>query len=732
MKEPVKIKRMTVGIIFLLQLLFLPALPGQDQANIKEYLTQRFLSYCESVPREEIFVHTDRESYIAGENLWFSISLFDRKSGHLSSGSKIVCFEILNPENKPVAQKRVRMDKGSGMGQIDLPDTLGAGTYTVRAYTNWMKNFMPYNCFMKDINVFNALRAGSFKRKVYHPGVREDVGVRDSVNKLADPGFEISINNSRSDTLEIFLHSDEKSRSGTKDLVYLFMQTRGKINHISFEKMTGDATKITVSKIELTPGICQIIIFDFKGRPVAERYVFTPAAEEKQLIRLNYADSCATRSKVSLGISIDEVLPGILNGTNISISVTPETKSSGFPDINNYLIFGSEFGILPGDMLKGKKISELSGESIDSFLLNVKSNWINWNTILAKEPPEFKYQMEKEFHSLTGLLLTSEQQLAYPGEFVLLSIPGKVPLFQYSTTNYRAEFNFDIPISQEIQDMVIQPDNLARNYKIYFESSFSDQYVPSEVKAEFSGESVAPSVSRQSINYQVEKIYGSKYLGDTISYRTAPVKAKRFYGKPDNEILLKDFVRLPVMEEVFFEIVPHVMLKKSGSDYDLYLIDALGKRLYDSPTGMLIDGVIIKDPKVIGNLDPEYVERIDVIRQPYHAGDYLFNGIVNVITKSGNFANVMLPEYAIRLAYRVIDPECKFISPNYSLPELKGNRTPDFRNTLYWNPAVKTDSAGHASVEFWTSDIKSDYIISVQGITSDGRPFSLKKSLRVK
>jgi hypothetical protein len=186
------------------------------------------------------------------------------------------------------------------------------------------------------------------------------------------------------------------------------------------------------------------------------------------------------------------------------------------------------------------------------------------------------------------------------------------------------------------------------------------------------------------------------------------------------------------MEEVFFEIVPHVSLKKTGSDYELYFIDALGKRLFDAPPGMLVDGVIIKDPDVIGNLDPELVEKIDVIRQRYHAGDYLFNGIVNVITKSGNFENVMLPEYANRLAYRVIDPVRKFVSPDYSLPEMKVSRTPDFRNTLYWNPAVKTDSAGNATAEFWTSDIKADYIINIQGITTDGRPFSLKKGLRVK
>jgi len=57
-------------------------------------------------------------------------------------------------------------------------------------------------------------------------------------------------------------------------------------------------------------------------------------------------------------------------------------------------------------------------------------------------------------------------------------------------------------------------------------------------------------------------------------------------------------------------------------------------------------------------------------------------------------AMLLLPDYAIRLPYRAIDPVPKFISPDYSTTALKKSRIPDFRNTLYWNPSVKTDKEG--------------------------------------
>jgi hypothetical protein len=63
---------------------------------------------------------------------------------------------------------------------------------------------------------------------------------------------------------------------------------------------------------------------------------------------------------------------------------------------------------------------------------------------------------------------------------------------------------------------------------------------------------------------------------------------------------------------------------------------------------------------------------------------------------------------------------------------MKNNHEPDFRNTLYWNPSVKPGINGKAKIEFWTSDIKSDYEINVQGITPEGKTLSIRKIIKVK
>jgi len=45
----------------------------------------------------------------------------------------------------------------------------------------------------------------------------------------------------------------------------------------------------------------------------------------------------------------------------------------------------------------------------------------------------------------------------------------------------------------------------------------------------------------------------------------------------------------------------------------------------------------------------------------------------------------------------------------------------DFRNTLYWNPIVKTDSTGVANVAFYNSDQTGEVQVVVEGITADGK-----------
>lgn len=699
------------------------------QNNIPDILSQKFQSYLGAVPLEEIFIHTDRDEYISGEDLWFDLYLIDRQSYKPSATSRIAYFELLNTENRPVVQKRILLENGFGPGQIDLPDSLSSGTYTIRAYTNWMKNFLPFNCFIKYIRILNPINNKRFKGLVSTTGIDFEKMNGQESSGILNMGVTLKINCIKPDNIELTVSAEEKYRFENNNLFYLFIQTHGIIDHISTERISGEDKKVLIPIKSLTPGINQITVFDSNGQPVCSKYYFTPS-RDTLAISINSQQSYGVREKVTVDLEISNSIKNTLKSGNISVSVSPLIKGTQRASLKDYLISGSEFGFKKS-VLPSAGISDFPIEIADSILLNIKSYWIDWPAILSGRIPDFRYQMEREFHILNGKLIAGDKPVSNTSEIVLLCMPSKEPGFQYAKTDNSGNFSFNIKIDRSIKDLVLMPDNESKEEKIILESGFTEQYEPVQVTPDTGDVSIPQYITDWSVNYQVRKIYRVSTSDSSAESSFPPAIPVRFYGKPDIELIMADYVSLPKMEEVFYELLPHVSMKKRNSGYEIIINNYVIETSYELSPYIFLDGVKIKDASIIAELDPSIVERIDVVKEKYFVGNYSFPGIVNIITKSADFSAIPLPGYMTRLLYRVTDPVKTFFSPEYSSSDLKNSNIPDFRNTLYWNPSVKTDSDGKFRIEFWTSDFVSDYEINVQGITSEGVIISARKSFRV-
>jgi hypothetical protein len=76
----------------------------------------------------------------------------------------------------------------------------------------------------------------------------------------------------------------------------------------------------------------------------------------------------------------------------------------------------------------------------------------------------------------------------------------------------------------------------------------------------------------------------------------------------------------------------------------------------------------------------------------------------------------------------------EFYAPNYS-SEIDQNTEADIRTTLHWEPKIRLTKQNQTqSISFFTSDIKGDYLIEIEGISDSGIPlyqtstFSVEKS----
>src|SRR5690606_12974789 len=70
--------------------------------------------------------------------------------------SGVLYVELINPEETILEKKLIKLEKGIGEGYFDLPQKMAVGTYLLRAYTQWNKNFDNDFFFEKYIKVIST------------------------------------------------------------------------------------------------------------------------------------------------------------------------------------------------------------------------------------------------------------------------------------------------------------------------------------------------------------------------------------------------------------------------------------------------------------------------------------------------------------------------------------------------------------------------------------------------
>jgi hypothetical protein len=205
-----------------------------------------------------------------------------------------------------------------------------------------------------------------------------------------------------------------------------------------------------------------------------------------------------------------------------------------------------------------------------------------------------------------------------------------------------------------------------------------------------------------------------------------------FYGQPENTIKMSDYIELTSLREVVKEIIPNVYTLKQNGKYDFKLINKFRGQPFENKPLVLVDGVPIYDFEKVLSISSKEIEKTDVINTRYFYSEYVFDGIVSFITKKGNLSAMEFDNSIFRQVYEGCQVKNDFYSPDYSNDLIRNDRIPDFRNTLYWKPDLRTIKDGKAEIEFFTSDESGEYIVVVEGITTDGRRGFSTSTLPVK
>jgi hypothetical protein len=146
---------------------------------------------------------------------------------------------------------------------------------------------------------------------------------------------------------------------------------------------------------------------------------------------------------------------------------------------------------------------------------------------------------------------------------------------------------------------------------------------------------------------------------------------------------------------------------------------------------LLVDGLPVFDVDKFLSISPSEIDKVDIINNNYIIGEIVYGGIIYVYTKKKNFAGLIDTKNLTFSEFKGYSEKSKFTVIEYPDEIAYNSRKADYRNTLYWNPEVKTDENGEANISFYTSDEKGKFLITIEGVGERGEIGSKKIILEV-
>jgi hypothetical protein len=835
---------------------------------------------------EKVFVHTDKDFYLAGEICWFKCYDVAAGSHQPLTLSKIAYVEVLDTSGRPVLQAKIALAGGSGSGSFYLPFTLASGTYTLRSYTNWMKNSSAEFFFYKKFTVINtreAVMVSKVPAAVTPPagllgffpeggnlvnGLPSIVAFK-GTDAYGDPiDFTGILLDEKNDTLLRFnpltlgmghfsftpaaghsyraliqiatvqakvqaatapaqpatvlvspatapaqpttvlvspatapaqpaavpadftvalpeayaegyvmhldtatdgqLTIDVQTNKTGEGALYLFVHTQGYLCVAEGKSPANGHAVFRIEKSRLGEGISHLTVFNSARQPVCERLYFRYPADRVRLSLETDRTEYHTREpvNVAVGVRVDSIVEAQaaslrVGGTStevpqadLSMAVYRLDSLQGIDpgNIYSYLWLTSDLmGPIASPDYYFDRPGPESAAAMDNLMLTQGWRRFRWESVLKDNKPSFTYPPEYGGHIISGTVVDTRTGRPAPGMESFLSIPGKRTRFATARSDSAGRVLFEMRDMYGSSEMIVQT-NLAVDslYRVDMDDPFSEIYprgIYSPLDEYRQNPATAPAykvtMSAHNLSMQIQNVYSAM----KAQQLELPVPdSSAFYQEPDQTYNLDDYTRFTTMEEVLREYIKLVSLSKKGAHYHLWTHDAPHDLPFSDDPLMLLDGVPIFNTDQFMQFDPFKIRKVDVLTRRYFLGGDYFDGILNWVTYRGDLSGYPLDPHAIAVDYDGLQAKREFYSPVYATPGQKASRLPDFRNVLYWDPAIRvpesgihasesgihtSESAIHApesgihaaqSVRFYTSDLGGKYIVVVQGIGSGGEP----------
>ncbi|MBX7125941.1 MAG: hypothetical protein K1X47_09630 [Cyclobacteriaceae bacterium] len=745
---------------------------GQNDVALRQ--RKALEKYRSTHYQEKIYVMTDRESYLAGETLWFKLWVLDAFMHKPSRLSTVAYVELIDGSGKSIGQTTVALNDAQGSGSVNITPLANNGKYMLRAYTRWMTNYGETSLFRKAVTVVNTFRAPE-SDKLVNQEVQEDVQFfpegghmvyeipgKVGVKGLLPDGYGFSFTGAvltqSNDTVAKFrtnqfgmgnfaftprkgqaYHAVIKSGKGIRTIAFPAAEEEGIVMRVEDK---GDQFLVSAKSSFGRPLPVALVVHSRLGNVVTQgsnmddgKATFSIAKAGlgqgiSHITLVDYQGKALAERLVfkpvdrSFDVSIatpKEVL-GTRQKTSIRIQASGNNDQRPNHAVTVYKLDSLDNGPHQDPYSYLWLVSELKGhvESPAYYLKETAPSYDVESLLLTQGWTRYQWSGKESLPAIlpepngpiiAGKVTQADSETPAVNIPVYLSSPGLYQRVYPSRSDSKGQLLFELRKFTGSRQVFVQPDPSAgANLRIQLEKPYF------KYSSETPGQLKLPFSWRRSLEERNVSMQVSSAYAESSRVKSLP-DSGTFFGKPDESYNLDDYTRFNNMEDVMREYVKGVWVRKRDGKFRFIIPNTQNREVYKDDFIILLDGLPLFDADQVMKIDPLQLKRIDVFTQNYYLNDFLFKGLVSMSSYKGDMAGYQ-PSVSAIAWDGVQTPESYYV-PRYPVPANR-ERIPDFRHLLYWNPDLKFAADGTAEIELFTSDLDGTFLIVVQGINSTG------------
>ena len=499
------------------------------------------------------------------------------------------------------------------------------------------------------------------------------------------------------------------------DTFYLLVHSRGIVYVIQpLKNLEGQ-----IAETLLPPGIASFSIIDSLRNTYCERLCFVRNFNFPVVNMQSDKNSYNKREQVNLNLNIQSLLGKSVNG-NYSISITDSKTvklDSLTDDIRSYLLLSSDIkGYIeaPATYLADDKIE--TREKTDVLMLT--QAWRRFNTadIIKNTKIQTDFYLEAG-QTLSGKVLNLLGKPTKKCNIIMLS-PYK-SMIRTTQTDSTGTY---------LIDGIEFPDSTSFVLKAKKKNTFGDVEIVPDAdvfpKANVFIPTPTGKIGTPPAEYfqQTKEKYFTEGGMRVVNLGEITVVADRkttddsddiYAGLADVQINANDLEKFPAMNILdVFRTIAGVQV----------IGDKVSIRGSHNNPMFLIDGIETEDIEDLTYLTTNDVENISVFKGADAAifGSRGGSGVITITLKKGVVQKIGTPISLAQIMPLGYQKPTQFYEPKYEVDSIKLSQKADLRTTVYWNPALVTDSTGTIHVKFFTADKANNYSVVLEGITNEG------------